>query len=133
MKLDDILTNKFLRLFVPALIVFLIWFFLKDNFSSANSTIASMQCETQREILKENLNAVVVMNYRDSNNRDVRTLKCWSGYDTLISKMFYYETSDFFNYLKPGDHVKKEAGSLKLRVSRDNKDTIHFLKYDCKE
>lgn len=133
MKLADILTNKFLRLFTPALIIFSIWFFFKDRFSSTDSRINKMQCETEKKVIQENLNGVVVKNYRDPNNRDVRTLKYLNGSDTLISKIFYYETSEFFEYLKSDDQIKKESGSLKFTMTRNGKDTTHILNYGCKE
>jgi hypothetical protein len=131
-KLDNVLMNRFLKAIVPSFIVFLFWLFFKDRLSSVDSTINKMQCATEKEVMQESLNGVVVTSYRDAKNRDVRTLNYLSDADTLVSKIFYYETGDVFNYLKSGDSVRKESGSLEFTITRNGADTTYVLKYACK-
>jgi hypothetical protein len=133
MDIDDLLTNKFLRFVVPGIILFVIWFFFRGNFSGMDSTMKRIQCRNQKEALQENVWGVLVSKYLDTTKKDVRTIKYFDNKDTLISKVFFHEISDFYEYLQAGDSIVKEKGKLEFKISRNGYDTTYTLNYGCKE
>ncbi len=132
MTLNDFLQNRWYRVIVPAIIFVLIWVFLRDRFSLLDYSINKQRCETQTQIKSEELLGVLIMKYRDEKARNVRTIKCLVERDTIISEMFFFEGTDFYEYLKPGDSLVKHSQSLDLTVIRNEKDTVHHLFYGCK-
>lgn len=133
MDIDNLLTNKFLRFVIPGLIVFVIWFSFKENFSGLDNAIKRVQCRNQKEARQESLSGILVSKYLDANKKDVRTIRYLNDKDTLISKVFFHEITDFYEYLQIGDSIKKTSDKLEFKVSRNGYDTTHILNYGCKE
>ena len=133
MNIDRILTNKFLRILIPGLLVFAIWFSFKGNISSLDNMIERIQCRNQKEAIHVNLSGLLVAKYRDSNNKDVRTIRYFDGKDTVLSEIYFHEISDFYEFLQIGDSIRKMSGDLRFVVSRNGYDTTHILNYGCKE
>jgi hypothetical protein len=133
MDIDNLLTNKFLRFVIPGVIIVVFWFLFGKNFSGMDNAIKRIQCRNQKEALQENVSGILVSKYLDADKKDVRTIKFLENNDTVISKIFYHEITDFYEYLQIGDTIKKASGKLEFKVSRNGYDTTYMLNYGCKE
>jgi hypothetical protein len=133
MNIDNLLTNKFLRFTIPGVILIVIWFLFKDNLSGLDGTIKRIQCRNQKEAIQENVSGVLVSKYLDADLKDVRTIKYLNGKDTLVSKLFFHEITDFYEYLQVGDSINKTSGKLDFIVTRNGNDTTYILNYGCKK
>ena len=129
MKLDEILTNKYLRFLIPLLVAIPIMFYFKGTL---NIPIQNrLQCREEKKVLTETITGIVISNFRDFENKRLRTLIYRNGRDTVRSTIFFYEVTDFFSYLEPGDTVRKKSGSLVLSVKGIKKDSVYVLNYGC--
>lgn len=133
MDIDKLLTNKFLRFVIPGVIVFVIWFLFKDNFSGLDNAIKRIQCRNQKEGLQESVSGILVSKYLDAEKKGAKTIKYINGKDTLISEVFFNEITDFYEYLQIGDSITKTSGKLEFNVSRNGYDSTYTLNYGCKE
>lgn len=130
MKIEEILTNKFLRFVIPGIIFFFGWNIYRNNFSRLDSTVKRINCEKTDRFRGLGINGIISTLYKDE--RKLRRVKITTKTGIIDNDIFFVEGSDFYDYLKEGDSVNKEIGSLELKVRRAGKDTVHVLYYGCK-
>jgi hypothetical protein len=131
--MDKLLTNK-LSFIISMIMGITIWFLFKDAFLNLDDMVNKLRCESQKEAMKENIKrGVILSKYLDKDQRNLRTIKYVNGNDTLVSEIFFYEGSDFYEYLHVGDSIRKESGSLKFFVKRDGRDSSYVLYYGCEK
>jgi len=119
--------NKLLRWLISGVIFCAIWIIFKDNLSTRIAR--KKQCEGRDEIIRLDVDGIITSKYRDKRN--LRHFRYLAGGDTVDSDIFVVEGSDFYNYLKEGDSIKKESGTLLFKVTRFGHDTVHTLRYGC--
>ena len=91
------------------------------------------RCSFEKKVNDQMLKGLLILKYDDKKARDLRTLKVLVGKDTINSEMFYYEATDFYEYLEPGDSLIKDKGSLQIKLIRDGKRKVHHLYYACEK
>ena len=91
----------------------------------------SGECAAERSDVKKFYKGMVIDKFIDRKNHLNPTLKI-SNYNTKIV-FLDYDKSGFYDFVRIGDSIIKEKGNMKIRLIRNDIDTVFTIDYGCKD
>lgn len=123
--------NKFIMkikliIFIIVIIILLMMLFLKKGFSSNEEVYSSIK----NNITSTTFQGVVTRKFFDKENHGRETVVLATQNGSKILTDFVYEQKGTFEFIRTGDSLIKEKGTLKFNLKRKDLDTIIQLKLD---
>jgi hypothetical protein len=116
------LKNSKLLLTISGIIILIFFWITVDSELDCDSFIEKEKLEKYSGIITEKY-----IDQNDHNHQKV-ILDKNSGTDVIILN---WETSGLYEYLKVGDSITKNSGTLELKIRRNYSDTIYNLSFFC--
>jgi hypothetical protein len=129
LDIRKLLIKKYLFFIIPIVILVLSNLFYIDIFG-ARGGVNKSNCEDEQIIKRNLIHGIVTRKF--VNKRGLEYFTYAQGKDTLISE-FALLSEEFFHFLKVGDTISKEKGSLEFKVRRSRIDTSYQIDFDCNE
>lgn len=73
---------------------------------------------------------VIIKKFEDKQNHSLNVLQIKEQDDTTYFRT-HKDNCSLFQYAKTGDSIKKESGTLKVKIRRNNKDSVKMLRFKC--
>jgi uncharacterized ion transporter superfamily protein YfcC len=116
------ISQTLLSLLIIIILMTIAVYFLPSN--------KEMLDKDRSEVKNWDLNGVVVDKYIDEQNHNYEILVIKDIKSNIsVKNIFNNDESIFFEYVQINDTLKKEAGSLKICIKRNNKDTCINLNF----
>ena len=89
-------------------------------------------CIAHENLLKKiEYNGIISGKYENSNKHYLPTLEIKEGNRIKLFESFNY-LSGIYNYAQVGDSIKKDSGSLKIIIFRNNEEHDFFVDLNCR-
>ena len=89
------------------------------------------ECGLEKQFEKRQIIGRVIDKYIDLHQHNYPVIKVISKYSDS-KEYFELEKSGFYKYVKIGDSIYKPKGTTKIKIIRNNFDTIFWIYYYCK-
>ena len=112
-------------------IIYFIVFILPFLFVSRGDATNNTRCKSEKRALKEGLSGVLVNKFRDMNSHMWETVEYSNARGKMQSLIFMNDRCGAFDFLLPGDSIKKTEGSLELTIIRQSEIRKFHLDFGC--
>lgn len=116
---------------VAVLLIYFITFILPFLFVPKEKIIGKSRCRDEEKALEESIYGILTNKFRDNRSHMWETIEYSDASGAIQSLIFMNDRSGGFDFVLPGDSLKKAKGSLELTIARKGEIKKYRLDFGC--